>query len=232
VTDESGKPVPKAAVSVGFGRPKSFANPWAGTYDITFRGKTSRNGRYSVSSWTTHLGYVQVSKKGYYPWQKMLNFAWDPQGYKPTVAVRLRKVRKPIPMYARWLHDVELPVLNEPVGYDLMKGDWVKPHGTGEHGDLVFTGTREEPNLHDLDISLTISVPEGGFCAIPARDVSEDSMLKLPREAPSDGYDITHIDHRWVIGPNQPGRRTASVDGDNFFFRATSSSVCERNRMT
>jgi hypothetical protein len=221
VTDESGKPVPKAAVSVGFGRPNSFANPWAGTHDITFRGKTSRNGRYSASSWTTHLGYVQVSKKGYYPWQKMLNFAWDRQGYRPTVAVTLRKVHKPIPMYAKRLDDVELPVLNEPVGYDLMKGDWVKPHGVGEHSDLVFLGVRDERDYRDFSISLKISVLEarGGFRPVPKSDVHENCALKLPREAPEKGYSIREFVYKWIIGPDQPGKRTASTDTENFFFR-------------
>jgi len=216
VVDETGTPVPDAEVGVMFMRPASYGNPWAGSAPHVKEGRTDRKGRFSASTWALDRIGVGASRKGYYDSGETTRHAG---GHRRTVCLVLRKIHNPIPMYAKRLDEVELPVLNKPVGYDLTKGDWVKPHGAGEHGDLVFTGVRDERHMRDFDISLTISTPGGGLCPIPASDVHSDSALKLPHEAPEDGYDTTELVHKWVIGPNRPGMRTASSDAENFFFR-------------
>ena len=61
---------------------------------------------------------------------------WQP--WNPTVDIVLKQVIKPISMYAKRINK-QPPANAKPVGYDLMVGDWVAPHGKGENTDISFT---------------------------------------------------------------------------------------------
>ena len=83
-------------------------------------------------------------KEGYYRSEGRYTFspAWSPKDghfhpWNPVVTMIVRRVVNPIPMYAKYVQ-ANLPRLGEPVGYDLMVGDWVAPNGKGAKDDIVF----------------------------------------------------------------------------------------------
>jgi hypothetical protein len=80
---------------------------------------------------------------------------WQMVAWNPTINMILKPIANPIPMYARnvggsMMGEI-IPDTNEPAGFDLMIGDWVKPYGNGETPDfiirinVVITGTFTKP---------------------------------------------------------------------------------------
>ena len=49
----------------------------------------------------------------------------------------MRRVIKPIPLYAKKIH-LHFPKNREWLGYDFEMGDWVAPHGKGKFSDVLF----------------------------------------------------------------------------------------------
>jgi len=103
----------------------------------------------------------------YYGASEMIRFkeSFNPIAtpWNPTIELRLKKIRNPIPMFAMKLSDkrfpeefrvevfdrendrfFEGPAETFTVAWDMEKGDWVQPHGKGEIADFIFTVHREE----------------------------------------------------------------------------------------
>ena len=60
---------------------------------------------------------------------------WAP--WNPTIEVVLKRKVNPVAMCVKSDREgITPPVKNEYIGFDLEKGDWVKPHGKGNHADL------------------------------------------------------------------------------------------------
>ncbi|HEY5812162.1 MAG TPA: hypothetical protein VIT23_05885 [Terrimicrobiaceae bacterium] len=59
-------------------------------------------------------GFVFTEKKGHqwYPWN-------------PTVELLLKAIVNPVPMYARKVEMLRIPEAGTPIGFDLVKSDWV-----------------------------------------------------------------------------------------------------------
>lgn len=139
VIDDDGKPVPDANVEVFMGMNLRNKGRW-----IT--GTTNTNGVFLVKGKTTgdEIEYY-IKKDGYYRTFVQFTFAemgkesnvvngkWQPYGEKETI--KLRKIKKP---YIDWVGGkwVNTNKLNEWVGFDIQKGDFVKPHGKGEISDF------------------------------------------------------------------------------------------------
>ena len=114
------------------------------------------------------------------------NGKWQP--WNPTLEVVLKKIEKPIPMYSKKV-DTDLPVSEQPIGFDLTEGDWVAPHGRGKAPDLIFKLQRRFNDARDYESSLGISFASKAD-GIQAWDNEAEyrSALKLPRLAPENGY--------------------------------------------
>lgn len=86
---------------------------------------------------------------------------WQP--WNPTEEIHLKRILHPIPMYARRVYENKIPVEGQPVGFDLMVGDWVAPYGKGETPDFVFKLERKsEPEVPfrehpPFDVTMTMS---------------------------------------------------------------------------
>lgn len=107
-------------------------------------GKTDQDGCFVVEGKSYgEVGYV-CAKEGFYetraikwlpqnPAVTVSNGCWQPYGMTNTVVLK-RKVN-PVAMYVRpnreGLTPLVPPVKNEYIGFDLEKGDWVKPYGKG-----------------------------------------------------------------------------------------------------
>jgi hypothetical protein len=99
----------------------------------------------------------------------------------------LKKIGKPIPMYAKQIDSIIFPAYNKAVGYDLMAGDWVAPYGKGVTADFLFT---ENHTNAQSGYTFTISFPhQGDGIQGYTRDWNLGvSFLLSSNEAPADGY--------------------------------------------
>ena len=156
---------------------------------------------------------------------------WEP--WNSTVDVVLKKIIDPIPLYARCIREMEIPVENEPVGFDLVVGDWVSPHGDGKNPDFVFQMDRKpeqviektsphgpySKTLYDVTLTVSCSNEGDGFHLVPMVPIGHGptSGLRMPYEAPLDGYEPT-ITKRAYNSIEEP-LHTDVQDDANYFFR-------------
>ena len=139
VVDENYKPVTSAKVSVGFETGQAI-----GQKVNSVTGTTNESGMFLATSVSVNrLGFT-VEKQGFYrsihelKFDRRNNGRWEPWGKE--IIVVLRRIENPLPMYARDTNfsTIEIPVVNEKVGFDLLKFDWVAPYGEGEKPDFIF----------------------------------------------------------------------------------------------
>jgi len=193
IVGEDGLPIPQAAVTIGFEVPKPPAQGW-GTVEKPAFGLTNEQGEWSATGPSSgHLG-GNVKKEGFYDsyfaapdFSDVREGKWQP--WNPTVSVLLKKIVNPVPMYARRVR-IELPAVDQPIGYDLIAGDWIAPYGKGTVSDFVVTvqktfNTRKD---YDSNLRLTFSNPDDGIQSVKF-DFQHGSFLRLPRIAPESGYE-------------------------------------------
>jgi hypothetical protein len=222
VVDENDRPVSGAEVWVAYNvaREPGQTKDWD-----KVAGLTDTNGIFTTShvDRSVSLGF-HAQKAGYYStWmQYSLGFSSvnDPVLWNPTATLILKRIIRPIPMFAKWV-DKPPPVSNEPIGYDLMAGDWVAPHGKGLQTDLIFEAAVEKRTGGGSDYKLTVSFPSSGdgiqeFRA-PPLPVDEGSDFRSPHQAPADGYRPQWVQAR----SRRSGEPTISNrdDSRNYFFR-------------
>jgi hypothetical protein len=203
VCDDTGLPVPSARIRGGIWSPEAnFADIASGRRkDLIYEGTTNTGGLYIAHGHAWQDMGWNVEKDGFYSTHGGYNFleAGTPaivkgrfQPWNATNTVVLKRIRNPIPMYAKGVETV-VPVLGQPVGYDLEKGDWVGPHGKGVVSDLVFTvtGTYKDPSNGQVLVGMAFSNPLDGIQtthveAGPAGPVG--SKFWSLHEAPEDNY--------------------------------------------
>jgi hypothetical protein len=218
--DEAGESVTDANVGMGFLLPGKTSFSTGG---IGIDGKTDSNGKFTSSAHCLgEIGY-SVSKPGYYGFQaepyrfpKSLLDRWEP--YDKTFRVVLKKIGKPVPMYAKHIN-AAIPAFEVPLGFDLGTGDWVVPHGKGTVTDLIFLANLNQRDEEDFDYKLTVSFPNKGDGIQPFEAPYQfGCALKSPKEAPADGYLP-----QWVQTGTQrhgsPLVTNRDFEKHNFFFR-------------
>ncbi len=84
-----------------------------------------------------------------------VNNRWQP--WDATYATVLRKIEKPIPMYAR-IANVKVPAQGTPCGFDLKEADWVAPWGKGLVPDFLFTVRSSYANYRQFDASMKLAL--------------------------------------------------------------------------
>lgn len=134
---------------------------------------------------------------GEFRFTNVVSGQWQP--WNPTVVILLKDVRNPIPMFARSLTNrrprLQVPEFDKDVGFDLMKGDWVAPHGRGEIADIhikltvIDLGQRKIDRGPMFDAAFTLTFADAGdgiqeFFSHPRMG----STLLSPRFAPESGY--------------------------------------------
>jgi hypothetical protein len=223
VLDQDGEPVSGANCIVSFDAPPPPPQT-EGVLNIS--GTTDSNGVFAVSAQTRKDISCGVTKPGYYKTVEAhkfdINKMYDAfAAGKPLVEwqsdpvemkVVLKKIIKPIPMYA---YRVEAKILDrQPLGFDLVECDWVAPQGKGKIADFVFTSKRNivDPKQWDGGLTLTFSNKGDGIQDILA-PVEYGSELRLPHQAPENKYQS-----EWSL-------KTSAVKyaepraGQNYFFR-------------
>jgi hypothetical protein len=224
VVDESGTPVTGADVEVGY---YVTPPPDQTVASEKIQGLTDTNGVFTAShaDRSISIGF-RAARAGYYsstaghtlflPGQ--FDEATVVANRRPTVTLLLRRIGKPIPMYAKFLN-LGMPVFDKPAGFDLTKGDWVSPYGSGAVPDIIFTAHREKRSEYDVDYKLVVSFPNpgDGIQEFSLSELEKTSALRSPHDAPADGYQPEWVQTS-VRRPGQPVQ-TNRDEKRNYIFR-------------
>ena len=181
IIDDAKTPIAAARIRIG--------------YDMSTNvivGLTDTNGIFTASHFgrDVDLGF-QIEKPGYYPTRLdyHMGFNYKPEKWNPTQTILLRNVGDPIPMYAKE-QEMKFPILDEPIGFDLMVGDWVTPYGEGFHTDMLFKAHREIQNDREFTADLTVTFPNNGDGVVVApKEAVDGSEFKTSRTATTNGYE-------------------------------------------
>lgn len=206
VVGEDGNPVVGADVAFSYHVPTP-PNSDQQTYGEV-KGNTDTDGVFSASHMDSSLDLgVVVGKIGYYTTHWSQQFYFDDKNRHPYFTLMLKQIGKPIPMYAK-LIDKNPPILNQPVGYDLMVGDWVAPYGNGIDTDITFTKVAYRKSGSDYEYKVTVDFTNAGdgIQAYTIPESEKGSGLQSPHEAPIDGYQTQLIKDRSA----HPGEPTKS----------------------
>ncbi len=171
---------------------------WATYKFVKQSGQTNAEGMVRLSARTLLKPTIGAEPPNYYASGRevKLNVAeggrnedeWLPSPMRERLL--LKRIIKPVPMYAVAKWPVVLPGKDAPFGFDLEKRDWVSPDGAGVKADLVFTLEKKEDNVLGNSATLRISFSNPNDGLIPLYELSgAESELKLPRIAPVEGYE-------------------------------------------
>ena len=211
--DETGNPVAGAKIQIG--------------YDMSTNvivGLTDTNGMFTAShkGRSENLAF-QAEKAEYYPFQMSYHMGrnYKPDKWNPVQTVMLKRIIKPIPMYAKQVR-THVPDLDKPMGYDLMIGDWIAPYGRGVQADILFTAHFDKPDSNESDFKLTVSFPNKDdgiqeFIAPVYYLGSQGSALRSSEEAPTNGYQP-----EWIQTDNRKAGQPVKTNRDlnrNYYFR-------------
>jgi len=207
IVDESGSPVGRANIRVGY---------YTNNTSVNIEGLTDSNGVFVAAHSTSIRGYAMyelgfvIEKEGYYKtWStRDLGINYDVAKWNPTVTMVLKKIGKPIAMSAKiYPLGLKLPEYNKKIGYDLMVGDWVGPYGKGVTTDVFFEKDYTNVSSSEYYSKIIVAFPKTGdgiqVYIIP--DSEKGSDLHSPHEAPIDGYQ-PELTRETSAQPGQPSK--------------------------
>jgi hypothetical protein len=196
-------------------------------------GVTDGNGTFAVTRRTGSIEVMcEAEKAGYYPAGRTHEFAKfseeDQARLRPTVTLLLKKVGKPVPMYAKSVN-LGVPIFDEATGFDLAAGDWIAPYGKGTSTDILFTGELvKEGGASNYKLRITFPNPGDGIQEFRVPEVERGSTFRSPHEAPLEGYESA-----WIQTDNRMSGRPPETNRDpnrNFFLRVR-TVMDERGRI-
>jgi len=194
IVDESDKPVAGANAEAGYIiMPPPGAQNWGkfGKQGGKIEGLTDTNGLFTATHTdrSPSLGF-QVQKAGYYKIFSGYEMGFPEQNGNRNISMTLtlRKIGDPIAMYAK-RQEMKLQKEDEPMGFDLMAGDWVTPLGKGFHTDMFFTAHRKIISERKYDGALTVTFPnKGDGLVVAPPEAADGSEFKTSRTAAESGY--------------------------------------------
>ena len=233
VTNDTGIPLPNVDVGASTFLKWQPGESFGRDLNQTVTKKTNSDGVAIVhmESKSGRIGFGVKAPPGFYrDYGGHYNFIeakgnrWEP--WNPVIDVILKPIIKPIPMYARKIGDLtrlqELPVLGQPVGFDLVAADWVAPFGKGKVADLVFTLNALVPrtdveNPFDYTLSVAFTNNGDGIQSVLAPRFT-GSELRLPRYAPEDRYEAK-LEKRIVRSARGSPLNDGKREDQNYIFR-------------
>jgi len=258
VVDDFGKPVQGATVGVATFEQWDI-KPGEGFGEDIYKNVdvvTGTNGEALFEGTSPHsnIKYGILPKSGYYTsvggndyWFKVAEDGrWQP--WNPTVESVLKPVINPVPMYFGGISDKKIPVEGKPVGFDLEKNDWVAPYGKGEVADFLFQldavpektitnwwGNQPRPRpLRDNKLTISFSNDGDGIQSVLVPKEGR-SDLRLPRQAPTDGYEPVLVKHDYdeITGKQKENtlvqHHSDYQENGNYFFRVRTKKDAQGN---
>jgi len=193
VLDDKGLPVANAQVRGYFWSPYTH-NAVGDQFNLT----TDTNGLCVVSGegYTDIHGVVKAD--GHYRTEFSISLGdkneVEKQGVWPleNLTVTLKAIRNPISMYAKRVA-MEVPEQGRSIGFDLEKGDWVVPHGSGIRADFIFEVSGVYKELLDRDSKMVLAF-ENALDGLQGIAVPNDgSKFQSLYETPSTGYQPNYV---------------------------------------
>jgi hypothetical protein len=201
VRDQNGQPVANAAVDGGFGDVTQ-----AGARD-RFEGETSTNGTFIASGAAQLDVGARFRKQGSY---ETITRVPVPRGKGPKlerwdveIPVVLKRIEKPIPMYARQVRNPYVSLfesvgkyrLDQTARYDMAKGAFLLPDGNGEIADMVFKWKMTISAINKVGRAITYDT----LCTIGMTNVVDGICKGTP-----DGSEDRQIGSRYLSGYGAP----------------------------
>ncbi|HEY5745851.1 MAG TPA: hypothetical protein VIU12_07230 [Chryseolinea sp.] len=232
VIHEDSSPVVEAKVGVGFNQTQNY---WRDGHKFATKEIVTDANGIAIASGETTTGWITygASKDGYYRtfgeelFLKRKGDRYEPWNLKKQLI--LKPILNPIPLYARKVQMLRIPVTGQPVGYDLIASDWIVPQGKGSVSDLTFTLQRKFEHVNKpFEASLMITFANDGDGIQPTiASPRHGSELRLPHYAPEGGYDA-----KLIKSTSRPAVDQmiipASKDTLNYFFRVRTRKDGER----
>ena len=132
--------------------------------------------------------------------------------------VVLRPIKKPVAMAA--VKDVKkpIPVFGQALGFDLVKLDWMPPHGEGEYQDALITAEGKWTSSENYWSTLKVEFVDRncGVAKMPKRPDWPRSLMRSDYEAPFVGYQKS-VD--FEINRTEEPARTQYEHADVHYFR-------------
>ncbi len=212
-------------------------NPFGieGNSDIREIKKTDTNGfvEFEGKDCTESMG-VTIFAENYYTGTGGFEFTkrnrilnrWEP--WNQTIDIFLRKIKDPVPMISFSLGSSwkRIPKQNIAIGFDMVKGDFIKPYGTGLVADfnIIATGFKNE---NETSATYIVSFPnpmDGIQTYIPSEKMKY-SAYKFPYQAPLFGYKSELKKSK--IWRNRGGLETEEKEDSeiNYLFRIRSKKM-------
>lgn len=226
VLDENGSPLKDVIVNAGFY--DSAPIGW-GSGEIVHENiskTTDTNGLCHFEGQCYGRAGFGVAEKNHYNQGLSLFFEkYNGSRFEPwdqLHEIKLRKIVNPTPMYAKRLQNTVMPAYGIPLGYDLVKGDWLSPYGKGEAADFIFRvdcqyGEKLKDGVPAFEAMLTLTFSNDGdgiqeFIDSPLTG----SVFHLPRYAPEDGYA-----NNWSLRAFESERKCSPMAREdmNYIFR-------------
>jgi hypothetical protein len=172
---------------------------------------------------------------------KVADGRWEPWNKNFTIVAKLQQ--NPHAMYARNLGlkipPLKIPEFGKPIGFDLIKSDWVAPYGKGETSDFIFwykandsIGVPKEyydeyprsGRYKDSDFKLSFANDGDGLQCVMDNPLSGGSILRLPRCAPESGYESNLVRSCRATWTNNTFNFTGEQwnENQNYIFRVRS----------
>lgn len=191
VVDEFSQPIYGANVHIGY---QSFDLTTKRLKHSSFGDFTDVNGELRVEVFSHKRITFGVDKSGYYKgYGEPLIFDkvgdgnhWHP--LNPTLEIVLIKKGNAIPLYHMKIR-TKAPVLDEYIGFDLIKGDWVYDSfgGTERHLEFKFSKTVESYKNFTSEMEVRFFA-EGDGLLLSNEKLNRNSELGFAKEAPVTGY--------------------------------------------
>ena len=172
---------------------------------------------------------IYLNKEDYYE-SRSMTLAPMSKNFPPStpIELKIKAIKNPIAMYAKKIDYLSVPVDGRQVGYDIMIGDWVAPHGRGKTSDLLFkhegvrkwSGPKHYKEAYEQKITIGFKNEKDGL--LPYKGSSEDgwkygSEFTSMYEAPLEGYQKKWVQRTWK---EKGGAHKTTRDIDrNFYFR-------------
>ena len=189
VRDPEQRPISEAEVSGYF---RLWADNPRRRERTRFEGETNRNGIFRTIAETYGSLDFSIQHPDFYPIAD--SFGFNAPGLRREMVMRPRI--DPVPMSALRAVRIPFPDGSGPFGFDLVRMDWMPPHGVGEQKDLLMNISFETFSVRgDQTLALRADLPiqftgtDNGIQ--PAASDFRHRMMSQFRsdyEAPQDGY--------------------------------------------
>lgn len=221
VIDDDGNPVVGADVHRVFFREQLQRRQ----LDLPQPGRTDQDGTVRIVGPEDTDVDVSATLNGWYPSRRKILLD---EGMTDA-ELRMRRKRNPIVMAVRRIELLHELKPGEGIGYDLMIGDFVAPHGGGLSSDLVFDYVSRTGNGLLVDFELTVRFSREHDGIQPVEFSQHQSELRSDYEAPEDGYQGSL--HLWEKVDHRAGISEGNYAPDANYFVRVRSRVTEDGRI-